>query len=217
MRKTSNIAIAVGIIPDLILGGGFDLTNEYNIKDLKKRIVEAVQFEVGLTYGGFSDKETLSFSDVTLIRQNDDNPEQIDILIKQSFNHLIMSISEFKLVLEKFYMGVIAYFDKLGFKIVMSAEVCYMWEQGDSLNIELLKDKEHDLYLQSEDCQRQLTYIMFRDSESFTVDEMEDTRGIWEKLTSELTEDEEDNTYKPRSSDDILRDLLGGNGDGDED
>ena len=216
MRKTSNIAIAVGITPDLILGGGFDLTNEYSISDLKKRIEEAVQFEVGLTYGTFSDDKTISFTDVVLIRQNDDNPDQIDILIKQAFNHLIMSISEFRLVMEKFYMGVVAYFDKLGFEIAMSAIVTYMWDQGGDLDINNLK--EHDLYLQSENCQKQISYVDFRDRESFTIEDASGVEQLFreavDSMDSEDGTEDGDNTLKPRSTDEILRDLLG---DDDED
>jgi hypothetical protein len=215
MRKTSNIAIAIGMIPDLILGDGFDLKDEYDVKKIKDRIVEAVQFEVGLTYGEFSDEKTVNLSDVVVIRQNDDNQEQMDLTIKSSFNHLIMSISEYKKTLETFYMGVVAYFDKLGFDIVMSASVAYMWDQGEDDDIEALG--KYDLYLQSEDCQKQIAYVMFRDSsESFTLDEMDEAKEAWgEYLKPEITEDEDD-TFKPRSSDDILRDLLGDDDDKDE-
>ena len=213
MRKTSNIAIAIGMVPDLILGDGFDLKDEYSVKKIKDRIIEAVQFEVSMVYGEFSDEKTANLSELVVMRQNDDNPEQIDLTIKSSFNHLIMSISEYKRTLEIFYMGVVAYFDKLGFDIVMSASVAYMWEQGEDNDLEALG--KYDLYLQSEDCQKQIPYVDFRDTESFTIDDLENTKGFWDKYVSEDTEDE-DNTFKPRSSDDILRDLLGDDFDKDE-
>jgi len=152
---------------------------------------DAIDFEAYTSFSMYATADTMLGVDLD-VSDNDSS-----ILVQLVLINLESTISEFRFAFETLFNCIVNYVDISGYEVLESSADCYMWESECSSINDISGLGERDLYISHKNCQREIEYVFLRDT-LLTVDS--------ELFDEEDDIDEEDNTFRPRSIDEILGD-----------
>jgi hypothetical protein len=188
-----------------------------DVDEFKKKVEESLEFSISVNFDSLRDDDAMVGIDLKQVEPYSEDNSLLHIGFSIMANTVTDEENVAEDCLKYLTYDIMYYFENLGFNLYGTAFAYHCWEHSSKSSdpdfIESFPDKP-TVQFAEDNPHNKIDYVLYRDDEAFCIDDDIDNFSAFRAEV--YGDDEDDNTLRPRTNDEILGDILGGDDDEDE-